>query len=90
MTKDPLTKAWIWLVVLSAGSAVVAILVSMGVDRRIAGAMILTLALLKSRTILSQYLGLCNAPFWRRGMNIALAVFCGLIFVLYLVGGTTA
>ena len=90
MFNDPLTKAWIWLVALSAGSAIVAVLVGSGMDRRIAGAMILFLALLKSRTILSQYLGLSGTLFWRRGFNTAVTLFCLLLLALYLIGGTTS
>lgn len=86
---DTLTKAWIWLIALSGGSAIVALLVGQGMDRRLAGAAILFLALLKSRTILSRYLGLVDAPSWRRGFNMVLTFFCALLLALYLIGGTT-
>ena len=87
---DTLTKAWIWLIALGGGSAVVAVLVGEGLDRRIAGAAILLLALLKSRTILSRYLALDEAPSLRRGFNLVLSIFFALLLALYLIGGTTA
>ena len=86
---DALTKAWIWLIALSGGSAIVSLMVGQGMDRRLAGAAILFLALLKSRTILSRYLGLVDAPSWRRGFNLVLTFFCALLLALYLIGGTT-
>ena len=87
MTFDTLTRAWIWLIALSGGSALVALMVERGMDRRIAGSLILILALFKSRTILSRYLGLIDAPSWRRGFNLVLSFYCVLLLGLYLVGG---
>ncbi len=89
MTRDTLTRAWIWLIALSAGSAVVAVFVEQGMDRRIAGSLILILALFKSRTILSRYLGLADAPSWRRGFNMVLSFYCVLLLGLYLIGSAT-
>ena len=89
MLMDTLTKAWIWLIVLSGGSAVVAVLVDQGLDRRLAGAAILLLALFKSRMILSRYLDLAEAPTLRRGFNLVLSLFFALLLGLYLIGGTT-
>ncbi len=89
MTRDTLTRAWIWLIALSAGSAVVALFVEQGMDRRIAGSLILILALFKSRTILSRYLGLADAPSWRRGFNMVLSFYCVLLLGLYLIGSAT-
>lgn len=88
MTRDPITKAWAWLIVLSGGSAVVALLVDQGMDRRIAGTVILGLALLKSRIILSRYLGLAGAPSWRRGFNMVVTLFCLILLGLYLIGSS--
>ena len=82
-------KAWVWLIALSGGSAVVAVLVGQGLDRRAAGAAILLLALLKSRTILSRYLGLAEAPSLQRGFNLVLSIYFVLLLALYLIGGTT-
>ncbi|SHJ74097.1 hypothetical protein SAMN05444000_11290 [Shimia gijangensis] len=90
MKTDTLSKAWIWLIALSGGSAVVAVFVEQGMDRRIAGSVILALALLKSRTILSRYLGLSEAPSWRRGFNMVLTFYCVVLLGLYLIGGSVS
>lgn len=90
MKTDALTKAWIWLIALSGGSALVAMFVEQGMDRRIAGGLILALALLKSRTILSRYLGLSEAPSLRRGFNMVLTFYCVFLLGLYLMGGTVS
>jgi hypothetical protein len=37
--------------------------------------------------ILARYLGLAAAPFWRRGFEVALALFCLLLLGLYLAPG---
>lgn len=85
MLSDPLNKAWFALVALSGASAVVAELAIGGLDRRVVGAMILLLALMKARVILSRYLGLAEAPSWRRGFNLVLTLFCLLLLGLYLI-----
>lgn len=90
MNSDALSKAWIWLMALSGGSALVAMLVGQGMDRRLAGAAILFLALLKSRTILSRYLGLAEAPSWKRGFNMVLGFYCAVLLAIYLIGGTVS
>lgn len=86
---DILSRAWLMLMALSGGSAVVAELVGSGLDRRLAGAMIILLALLKARIILSRYLGLSQAPTWRRGFNLSLSLFCLMLLGLYLASGLT-
>jgi hypothetical protein len=85
MLSDPLNKAWFALVALSGASAVVAELAIGGLDRRVVGAVILLLALMKARMILSRYLGLAEAPSWRRGFNLVLTLFCLLLLGLYLI-----
>lgn len=85
MLSDPLNKAWFALVALSGASAVVAELAIGGLDRRVVGAVILLLALMKARVILSRYLGLAEAPSWRRGFNLVLTLFCLLLLGLYLI-----
>lgn len=84
MSLDTLSRAWLLLLALSGGSAVVAELVGTGFDRRLAGALIIMLALMKARIILSRYLGLAQAPTWRRGFSLSLALFCLLLLGLYL------
>ena len=85
MLSDPLNKAWFALVALSGASAVVAELAIGGLDRRVVGAVVLLLALMKARVILSRYLGLAEAPSWQRGFNLVLTLFCLLLLGLYLI-----
>ncbi len=82
---DPLSRAWLALIALSAGSTAVAALVAMDLHRAAAGAAILLLAWLKSRVILSRYLGLAQAPGWRRGFNLVQGLFCLLLLTLFLI-----
>ncbi|EPX81477.1 cytochrome C oxidase subunit IV family protein [Litoreibacter arenae] len=84
MKPDTLTRAWIALIVFSALSMVAAGLVNNGFDQRLTGSLVLALALLKARVILSRYLGLADAPSWRRGFNLALTLFCLILLGLYL------
>ena len=82
---SPLLRAWITLIALSGASAVVAVLVSHGMFELAAGAVILALALAKSRIILSRYLGLWQAPSWRAGFNTVLTIYCLILLVLFLI-----
>lgn len=85
MRLGPLSRAWITLVVLSGLSTLAAALVNRGVDIRLTGTMVLILALLKARVILARYLGLAEAPSWRRGFNLVLSLFCAVLLGLYLI-----
>ncbi len=85
MKPDTLTIAWIALIVLSGLSAATAVLVNSGFDVRVTGAVVLFLALMKARIILSRYLGLADAPSWRRGFNLSLSIFCLVLLGLYLI-----
>lgn len=82
---DKLLRAWIALVLLSGVSAVAAGLVNAGVDARVTGSLVMLLALMKARVILSRYLGLDAAPSWRPGVNLTILLFCLLLLGLYLV-----
>lgn len=90
MLKDPLLRAWLWLVALSLGSTLIATAVSRGALEgrvlQIAGATILALAWAKARVILDRYLGLAAAPFWHRGFSIVLGLYCLGLLALYLIG----
>ncbi|RLJ59367.1 cytochrome c oxidase subunit IV [Litoreibacter meonggei] len=81
---DALTRAWVVLIALSGLSAVVSTMMDRGFDTRIMGSVVLALALMKARIILSRYLGLADAPSWRRGFNLTLTLFCLLLLGLYL------
>ncbi len=85
MTGETLIKAWIALILLSIGSALLSLWQIPQEWKFVAGATILTLAWLKARVILLRYLGLAEAPFWARGFGISLALFCLLLLGLYLV-----
>ena len=84
------SRAWIWLLSLSAASTILASAVARGTITVIApslvGALILTLAWAKARLILNAYLGLNRAPFFRRGFGISLALYACLLLTLYLAG----
>jgi len=82
---DTLTRAWLYLLVLSALGTVAAAAISGGYDARIAGVIVLLLALMKARIILSRYLGLASAPSWRRGFNLSLSFFMLAALGLYLI-----
>lgn len=84
MHRDPLLRAWAALLVLSLGSTAVSLWHWPSGLLAVAGGLILALAWVKARVILARYLGLAQAPFWRRGFEIALAVFCLGLLGLYL------
>ncbi|WP_226779067.1 cytochrome C oxidase subunit IV family protein [Oceaniglobus trochenteri] len=80
----PLERAWLALILLSGASTVLAELVDSGFDTRITGSIVMLLAFLKARVILSRYLGLAAAPRWRGGFNLCLGLFCIALLGLYL------
>jgi hypothetical protein len=84
MLRDPLLRAWGALIGLSLGSTAQSLWHWPPNLGALAGALILTLGWLKARVILSRYLGLSAAPFWRRGFGLALGLFCLLLLGLYL------
>jgi hypothetical protein len=85
MTRRTLYIAWGGLVALSLTSTLLSLPGVWAHWPAVSGITILVLAWLKARIILSQYLGLAAAPFWRRGFNFALAVLCLLMMGLYLI-----
>ncbi|PRY21858.1 hypothetical protein CLV78_108130 [Aliiruegeria haliotis] len=86
---NPLTRAWLALLLLSGGSTVIAALVSQGVAPATVGVGILLFSWMKARVILSRYLGLWQAPSWRRGFNLVLGIYCLLLLGLYLIPAVT-
>lgn len=91
MMQDKLLRAWIALLVLSAISTMVAVLIDRGAapdatgwTTATAGVVILGLALIKGRIILSRYLGLETTRFWRRGFNLGLTIYALVLLGLYL------
>lgn len=85
MLRDPLSRAWLALIGLSGASAVVATAVTNDVARTGSGAVILLLAFLKARVILSRYLGLSQAPTWRAGFNWVIGIYCLVLLALFLI-----
>ncbi len=85
MLDRTLLTTWIWLITLSGGSAVVAYLTTHSIDRRLTGTIILVLALVKARLILSRFLGLSQAPAWLAGFTWVIGLVSVLILGLYLV-----
>ncbi|NDR58148.1 nitric oxide reductase F protein [Aliiruegeria sabulilitoris] len=80
-----LTRAWFALILLSGASAANAVMVSRNAVPTIAGVAILLVAWMKTRVILSRYLGLWQAPSWRAGFNGVLGVYCLFLLGLYVV-----
>lgn len=84
MPGDPLLRAWLWLIMLSLAATAVSVWPWPVAFTPVAGTLVLGLAWLKARVILARYLGLAAAPFWRRGFDMALGLFCLLLLGLYL------
>ena len=84
MINNTILRAWMWLAILSLGSTAITFWQWPTNLAPVAGAAILALAWAKARVILADYLGLSAAPFWRRGFNLSLGVFCLLLLGLYL------
>ena len=85
MRDDKLIRAWVWLLALSIGSTGAAFAVSTHSGVTVAGCLILALSWAKARIILADYLGLANAPFWRRGFNLVLTLFTLTAMGLFLI-----
>lgn len=85
MGQDTIIRAWLWLLALSIGSTVAALVVNSGTQATIAGSIILLLAWAKSRIILAQYLGLAQAPAIKRGFNMVMTLFMLTALGLFLI-----
>ena len=85
--RDPLLRAWGGLAALSLASTLAALAAGAfdaGAARAALAAAILACAGLKARLILERYLGLADAPFWRRGFAVSLWLFLALLLGLFL------
>ncbi len=78
------TRAWLFLVALSAGSTAIAASGLAGAGVALA---ILALSWAKAQIILNRYLGLAAAPAWGRGFAIAMAAYMALLMVLAVAAG---
>ncbi|MBV1863050.1 MAG: hypothetical protein KUG74_01320 [Rhodobacteraceae bacterium] len=67
------------------GSTGAAIAITTGNWVTLAGCLILVFAWAKARIILADYLGLAQAPFWRRGFNLVLGLFILVALGLFLI-----
>lgn len=85
---DHLTRAWLFLILLSLASTLVALLLPglRGWPVQGAAVLILIIAMFKARIILAQYLELDTAPRWRRGFFAAITTFTLAAGALYLAG----
>jgi hypothetical protein len=90
MKTDPILRAWLSLLVLSAASVVAALIAGIGLAESVVGVLVLLFAWMKARVILSRYLGLWQAPTWQSGFNWVLGLYCLLLLCLYLVPAFTA
>lgn len=84
LTKGNLWRGWAWLFAFSLASTFAAQGVEAGVSVPVTGTLILALAWLKARLILTRYLGLAAGSFWGRGFGMVLAFFMIGLLVLYL------
>jgi len=88
MSMSAVTRAWAFLLALSAASTGLAFVITGGAISApllaAAGAAILLLAWAKARTILNAYLRLDEAPAFRRGFGLTLALYALLLLGLYL------
>lgn len=84
MTRKALYIAWGALIALSLASTVLSLPAIWAHWPVATGVAVLGLAWQKARIILSQYLGLAQAPAWRRGFELALGLLCLLMLGLYL------
>ena len=85
---DPLVRAWLALIALSAIATAVSLLrpETPPWAGTAAGAVILGLAWLKARVILGRYLDLAGYPAARRGFGAGLGAFAFAALVLYALG----
>ncbi|NOE24639.1 cytochrome C oxidase subunit IV family protein [Ruegeria sp. HKCCD6157] len=79
---NSLTQAWLGLLALSVGSALLTLI---GAPSAIIAGGILLLALIKASVILKHYLDLENSQSWLRGFTMVLTGFSVVVFALYLV-----
>ena len=84
MAARSLLKAWVALVALSVCTALLsAAHASQSGHRIMIAAGLLTLAGIKARVILADYLGLRTSPFWSRAFGFTLGLFLVTAFAFY-------
>ncbi len=86
LVNDPLLRAWGALMALIAAATAIALTpLPAGWPEALRGALILLIAALKARIILSRYLGLWRAPWWLGGFSGAVALLLIALFLLRLI-----
>lgn len=73
MAQRTLVTAWLWLVALAIGTALLTRVDGTGPGRGIVTAAVLALAGVKARIIVASYLGLRDSRFWMTAFDMALA-----------------
>jgi nitric oxide reductase NorF protein len=89
MRTAAVTRAWLHLLILSAASVLLAAWSGAVPGPTTIGALVLVIAWLKARVILSRYLGLWQAPSWQSGFNWGLGIYCLVLLGLFLAPGLT-
>lgn len=82
MIRDNLWRAWAWLLAFSLVSTFAAQWLETYAP--MVGILILALAYLKMRLILSRYLGLAATPYWNAGFGLVLGLYMLGLLGLYL------
>lgn len=86
MSTRSLIEAWIVLVLLSAGTAILTLIEASASYRLMIGGGVLVLAGLKARVILTRYLGLSPSRFWKQIFDVLLFIFLSIAYVIYVLG----
>lgn len=84
MSRGEIYRAWGLLIALSL--ATTGLTLVNGVGRSLQAGLLLTLAGLKARTILSRYLELRHSAFWTKLFDLVIGLFLLLAFALYMAG----
>ncbi|GAB2187854.1 hypothetical protein [Roseibium sp. LAB1] len=87
MTLPSISLAWIALLGLSAATVLVTTGGTGHFSPGLFGGLLLLLAFIKARIILSRYLGLWQAPVWLSGFSWVIGFYCLLLLALYVAPG---
>lgn len=84
MSLAGINKAWFALLALSLATTGMTLLT--GMPKALAGGLLLALAGLKARLILSRYLELRRSRFWMRLFDLVIGLFLLIAYAIYLIG----
>lgn len=85
MTARPLIEAWALLMALSLATTALTLVEASDPVRIATGGVVLMLAGLKARIILTRYLRLAGSTFWTRSFDMAIGLFLIIAFALFAV-----